>query len=129
MTAVEIAGRPAMSKIKLLILAAIGFLAALALWIINPFGNLFDPLDAGRNSVSGQHVGQTKQAIVARFGPPSNQWEGHYGNPDDRYCKANNPAITFIYERPSGILYLSFKQVNGAWVCFTSDWMPNGCVF
>jgi hypothetical protein len=88
--------------------------------------NPFDPLDGGIDPSTGKFVGKTKASILRRFGEPSHQWEGHYGAPSWDYASQHSPAVTFMYERWTGIHYLSFELVDGEWVCFRSSWMPNG---
>jgi len=102
-------------------------IAALAVYLVR--GNIFDPLNRGRSPVSGEFVGQTRTAIEAKYGPPSHECKGHYGSPPCEYTKKYDPAITVTYERGGGTLYLSYHEQQGEWVCFSSDRMPNGCVF
>ena len=86
---------------------------------------------ANRNPepVEGEYLNQRMAAIRDRFGPPSDEWEGHYGNRTDEYIKKHDPSVTMIYVRSAGTLYLSFERVNGEWVCYSSHWMPKGTVF
>jgi hypothetical protein len=100
-----------------ILLGAIAYFAFHLGFMRNPF----DPLDAGTEPVSGQYVGQTRDAIERRFGAPSRVRAGHY------YMK-DPSAVTLLYERLSGTLYLSFQEVDGEWVCFSSDWVPKGRV-
>jgi len=93
------------------------------------YRNPFDPLDSGRNPVEGEYLHQTRDSIRERFGPPSDEWQGYYGYPPLSYTNLHNPSITMTYIRSAGILYLSFEQVDGEWVCYSSHWMPTGVVF
>ncbi len=90
---------------------------------VNPID---DPLSG---PISGEYVGETKTDLISRFGEPSHQWNGHYGSPSLEYARQHVSAITITYKRPNGVLYLSFEKKGDEWVCFRSNWMPNGCVF
>jgi hypothetical protein len=79
--------------------------------------------------VGEEYHGQTRAAILTRLGPPTHEWNGHYGNPPLGYVDAHSPAISMIYERPFGRLYLSFEQVDGEWICFSSSWLEPGAAF
>lgn len=120
-----------MSRKRILIAVVaifVAFAAAVTIYAVR--GNIFDPLDRGRSVVSGEFVGQKRAAIEAKYGPPSGECKGHYGNPGYEYEKQHDPAITLTYIRGGGSLYLSFEQnKQGEWVCFSSHWMPNGAVF
>jgi hypothetical protein len=86
--------------------------------------------DRGPEPVYGEYIGWTRTAIEAKHGPPSHEWQGHYGPPvDEEYARKHDPAVTVIYERGDGTLYVSFEKKNGEWICFRSDWMPTGWVF
>lgn len=107
---------------------AAAIVAAATIYVVR--GNIFDPLNRGRSVVSGEFVGQTRTTIEAKYGPPTNECKGHYGNPGYEYEKQHDPAITVTYVRGGGTLYLSFERnKQGEWVCFSSHWMPNGAVF
>jgi hypothetical protein len=84
----------------------------------------FDP----RKPDSGRYVGRTQEYILDRFGSPSHQWEGHYGLRAPSAGPNGGPVVTMTYERWTGMLYLSFEQVNGEWTCYSCDWVPNGWV-
>jgi hypothetical protein len=100
--------------------------AAAAVYILR--GNPLDPLDRGREPVSDDYLGMSKAAFVGTYGPPSHQWEGHYGNPRLDYVQQHPGTVSLTYERWTGTLYLSFEEVDGEWRCFSSDWMPDGWV-
>jgi hypothetical protein len=104
-------------------------LAAFFALTVKFYRNPFDPMDSGRSPVEGEYVHQTREAILSRFGTPSHQWQGYYGNPDLSYTSTHSPSITMTYIRPTGVLYLSFEEVNGEWICYSSHWMPDGWVF
>jgi hypothetical protein len=111
-----------------------GYLATLWPWLTRgpigpPRGELPRALEGGSEPISGQLVGQPQSSILGRFGPPTHRWEGHYGNPPVSYTRTYPDAVTVAYERPTGTLYLSFCKEEGRLVCFSSDWMPTGCVF
>ncbi len=110
----------------LAVLAA-GAAAALAVYLYR--GNPFDPIDRGKSPVADQYVGQTKAALIAQYGRPTHEWEGHYGNPSLAYAEQHDPAVTLTYVRSTGALYLSFERKGDEWVCFSSCWMPNGWAF
>jgi hypothetical protein len=93
------------------------------------YRHLFDPLAGPNRPVSGTHIGQKKDEFVSQYGRPTKQWPGIYGGPPDDYSQSHPTAITLVYERASGTLYLAFEIINSEWVCFSSDWMPTGCVF
>src|SRR5262249_46331273 len=79
-------GGEAMSRNKTFALAVVilALLAAVIATVIF-YRNPLDPLDAGRYPVSDAFIGEKKEAILSRYGPPSDQWEGHYGNPKVQY--------------------------------------------
>ena len=108
--------------------AGLGLAVLLAL-TVKFYRNPFDPLDAGRWPVSGQYVGQTKTSLHDRFGPPSHEREGYYGNPEADYARQHSPSVTATYIRSTGVLHLGFESVDGVWVCYSSDWMPSGWGF
>jgi hypothetical protein len=109
------------------VLFALAIAAAGAVYMLR--GNILDPLDRGHWPFSGEYIGQTRASVVARYGPPSAEWQGHYGNPREDWAKNHEPAVSMDYKRLTGNLYLSFHQVNDEWICFSSDWMPDGWVF
>jgi hypothetical protein len=94
-----------------------------------PRGELPQALEGESVPISGQLVGQLRSSILARFGPPTHRWKGHYGNPPLSYRWAYAGAITITYERPTGTLSLSFCKEASRLVCFSSDWLPAGGVF
>lgn len=114
-----------------IVIVVVAFLSCAAFLILTVifYRNPFDPLDSGRQPVDGEYVRQTKESITGRFGPPSHEWEGYYGNPPLDYANAHSPSITTTYIRFTGTLFLSFEQVDAEWICYCSDWMPNGWVF
>jgi hypothetical protein len=71
-------------------------------------------------------LGHTKAAVIHRFGPPSSSWNGSYGQDSS---EGYDPAVTLVYRRHSGAMYLSFCLENDEWVCFSADWLPNGWAF
>src|SRR5262245_3863443 len=85
------------------------------------YRNPFDPMDSGREPVTGEYLHRTMDSVQGQFGSPSHQWHGHYGSPSDDYTKQHKPSITMTYIRSTGILYLSFEQVGDDWVCYSSD--------
>ena len=94
------------------------------------WGNILDPLDGGRTVVAvPKFIGQTREAIEAKYRKPSDYSAGHFGLPDISYVKQHSPAISATYMRFSGRLFLSFEQRQGEWVCFRSLWCPNGWDF
>jgi hypothetical protein len=109
---------------------ALGGLVALsagaALIVYLYWGNLFDPMERGRRVVASDYVGRTKASVTEEYGPPTREWNGCYGKPPPNYLKLHGQAVTLIYERFTGTLYLSFDPVDDEWVCFSSHWVPNG---
>jgi hypothetical protein len=113
-------------------LAATGIVAVVLRFIIappravvaQPSGDLPGTIDGGSEPVHGQFEGHNKTRIVERFGLPTEQWEGHYGNPPASYKRQYAGAIALVYRRTSGSLYLFFCLQEGDWVCFSSDWLP-----
>jgi hypothetical protein len=85
-------------------------------------------MDGGPQPVCDHFVGHTKASIVEQFGQPSHEWEGHYGLPSLAYRWKHPGAVTLTYVCPKGALYLSFCRHGRDWVCFSSDWMPEGLV-
>ncbi|HSQ58217.1 MAG TPA: hypothetical protein VLM40_21005, partial [Gemmata sp.] len=75
-----------------------------------------------------QFIGHTEAAITTRFGPQTHRWEGMYGNPPVHYRMKYPDAVTAIYERPSGALYLAFCWEKDKLVCFSANWVPKGVV-
>ena len=49
--------------------------------------------------------------------------------PGLKYTLTYPDAVSVTYVRPDGELYLSYCWEWGKWVCFRSDWMPEGWVF
>jgi hypothetical protein len=74
-------------------------------------------------------VGKTEAEVLHIWGQPHKEWMGHYGNPPDDYITQNSPARTLMFRRWTGALYVSLKEQNGEWVCFSSDWLPKGWAF
>jgi hypothetical protein len=74
-------------------------------------------------------VGYTKADITERFGPPTDTWRGHYGRPRLSKVRTYPEAVTLVYQRASGSLYLSFCCEKGRWVCFSAQWMTKDSVF
>jgi hypothetical protein len=79
-------------------------------------------------SEDGRCVGWTEKQIKDRFGEPSHQWSGFYGKPPATYTLLHPSAVSMVYERFTGTLYVSVEPVNGEWVCFECTWAPNGCI-
>jgi hypothetical protein len=104
-----------------------GTLLVLAAYLVRH--GAFDSLDGGMMVVQNHYAGWTKGDVIGHLGPPSTHSDGHSGDPPLDYARQHSPAITFTYFRPAGTLYLSFEQVNGEWVCFSSDWLPKGAAF
>jgi hypothetical protein len=73
-------------------------------------------------------LGHGQDAIVARFGPPTHHFEGHYGCPPVSYKLEYPGAHTNVYAGPAGSLYLSFCRERGRWVCFSATWLEIGSV-
>src|SRR5262245_29598167 len=98
-----------------------------------PIGDLPESVEGEKDGFSrtfeDRFLGHTKESIIRRFGPPSVQFDGHYANPPFEYRWFFFDAVTLMYERPSGSLYLSFCYQKGQWVCFSADWLPTGAVF
>jgi hypothetical protein len=61
------------------------------------------------------NVGQTKAALIQRFGPPSGGW------------REDASTMTILYKRSGGTLYLSFDKQQGEWICVRSNWVPDRC--
>jgi hypothetical protein len=112
-------------------------LAAVIIWFLMPprepiglaDGELPKTIEGGQKPVAGSFIGHSKSKITERFGPPSHQSKGHYGNPPAEYRRKYAEAVTFFYDTPTGTLYLSFCLEEGDWVCFSSHWLPKGVVF
>ena len=79
--------------------------------------------------VYGTYVDWTKAAIIEKLGEPEHRWAGHYGNPPVSWAQQFDPCETFMYTISGGTLYVSVYQIDGQWVCFSSDWLPKGTVF
>jgi hypothetical protein len=73
--------------------------------------------------------GQEKQAILKKFGKPTREWVGHYGRPPEDYLQNHKDAISVTYDYSDGKLYLSFEKRGDDWICFSSDWLPEGAEF
>jgi hypothetical protein len=101
-------------------LAAVG-LCALSVWWLAP------PLK--HHPYAGKYAGKTRAEIIEALGEPTEEWEGHYGNPPVSYVRQYSPAKTCVFARSDGSLYVSFHQVNGDWICFSSTWLPKGAAF
>jgi hypothetical protein len=78
--------------------------------------------------ITGTHAGRTREAIVAELGRPSSEWVGHYGLPSASYRLRHKGAKVLYYHWQSGDFYASIEEVNGRWICFSSDWLPEGWV-
>jgi hypothetical protein len=50
-------------------------------------------LEAGSDRGNEYFIGHPERAIIARFGQPTNEWDGHYGNPPDEYRRTFPEAI------------------------------------
>lgn len=94
-----------------------------------PRGELSQVVEGGSEPTAGAFVGHPEANIAERFGPPTHRWRGHYGAPPLSYQRTYPEAVTAVYERPAGTLYLSFCEERGRLVCFGSDWLPAGWVF
>ncbi len=94
-----------------------------------PDGEFPTRVEGGAEPVTGHLVGHLRSHILQRFGPPSHQCAGHYGNPPFEYRRRFWGAVTWTYDRPPGTLYISFVPQGEDWVCFSSDWLPRGVVF
>lgn len=102
-------------------------------WTRTPVGAPVEGLPAaiedGSEPTADRFVGHTEADIVSRFGPPTHSWSGHYGAPPLQFQHVYHDATTATYVRAGGVLYLSYCVEGGRRVCFTSHWMPEGCVF
>ncbi|MBP3956122.1 hypothetical protein J8F10_12595 [Gemmata sp. G18] len=74
-------------------------------------------------------VGHTEASITEHFGPPTEHWAGHYGMPPLSVQRLYPEAVTHIYQRPSGQMYLSYCREKEQWVCFSATWLAQGAVF
>jgi hypothetical protein len=74
-------------------------------------------------------IGHTEASIIERFGPPTDTWKGHYGLPRMRERQAYPEAVTHVYQRPSGRMYLSYCREKGKSVCFSATWLSEGSMF
>jgi hypothetical protein len=78
-------------------------------------------------SVAHECLGQTRAQVIARFGPPTDSWEGNYHpfNP-----RATGPIETITYVRKfgtaPGTLYILFEMRGDQSVCIAADWLPEG---
>ncbi len=111
----------------ILIGAVLGIVIVLAFrmgYISKPF----DPMDHGSKHVKDEYVGETRAAILSRSGPPTHEWKGIYAAPPVEYAELHPEAITMIYQRPTGALYLAVEPINDVLTCFSSDWVPKGMI-
>jgi hypothetical protein len=76
---------------------------------------------------SNSLVGMTRREIIAVWGQPGSEWEGHYGRP--RKEDPLHPVRSLMIERGNWDLYASFYQEGDEWICFISSWIPKGAVF
>ncbi len=130
-----------MKKGVVALLATIGI--ALSIHLVNSWQNTarkpvgvpvfelpeLDVFDGEKKPVQGTLAGHAESKILERFGPPSDRWDGHFGCPPYDYSRQYPDAVTAVYIRPSGTLYLSFCQQEGRSVCFSSCWLPKGWAF
>jgi hypothetical protein len=86
------------------------------------------PEGLGNHYVGGQYVGWTREAIESRFGTPTRESAGLYGNPPIDYVNQHPAATTMTYEKLRGTLLIAIEPVNGVLTCFSSDWVPNGVI-
>jgi hypothetical protein len=78
--------------------------------------------------LSDTHIGLTREQIIAELGEPKVERKGHYGAPPDDYIEQHAGARTLYWEWWSVHFYASIEEIAGRWVCFSSDWVPRGCV-
>jgi len=120
------------SRFRLSTVVALMFVLAVAFaWGFKGFREeqrFREAIEAEQEAAKG-YLGATMTSVMARRGNPSEKWEGHYGHPDLAYVNAHGPPITMIYNDSLGVLYLSFEQVNGQWVCFSATYVREGTVF
>ena len=74
-------------------------------------------------------VGHTEADIVARYGPPSYQWKGHYGLPNVEFTSKYPDEVTAVYNRGTCTLYVSFCRSHGRLVCHWANMVPEGTRF
>jgi hypothetical protein len=79
--------------------------------------------------IEGRFIGKTEEQIIAELGRPNRRWEGHYGLPPMEYVNQHPKAWTLVFFQRTGTQYVSVEEVNGKWICFSSDWLPKGAVF
>jgi hypothetical protein len=93
------------------------------------YQQMVDPLADLANSgyLSGTHVGQKKGDLLRRFGQPSDEKPGIPRHPAVEFTQAHPTAVTLIYYRSTGVLYLTFEKIDDEWICFSSDWYSNNC--
>jgi hypothetical protein len=77
----------------------------------------------------GKYIGCSEEQIVAELGRPNQRWNGHYGLPSLGYANQHPNAWTLVFHQKTGTQYVSVEEVNGKWICFSSNWLPKGAVF
>jgi hypothetical protein len=90
-------------------------------YVTDPIG---EKLKMGKACLS-----QKKASVLNRFGKPTCEHKGYIAPVREEYVKAHPVSVTLEYRCRSGTLYLSFEPVNGEWVCYDADWLPEGFAF
>lgn len=83
-------------------------------------------IESGREH---QFVGHSLTSIFEKYGKPDTQWDGLFGNQEAWPRLKYWNAVTWVYRRPTGELYLSFCPQDGGRICFRSTWLPTGSSF
>ncbi|HVW35746.1 MAG TPA: hypothetical protein VHB99_00520 [Pirellulales bacterium] len=76
----------------------------------------------------GRLVGQSRAAVVSKFGLPKDEFDGHYGLPDASFVKLHPTAKTLIFPQSGGKLYISFERKGAKWIAFACSYVPDGSV-
>jgi hypothetical protein len=75
---------------------------------------------------------KTKAQILAKFGQPTDQWDGIYAPQIPKYAKLDQ-VETITYARQfgtaSGTLHMLFEKNGNQSDCIMADWLPQGREF
>ncbi len=75
------------------------------------------------------HVGKTREELIALLGPPTREGPWYIGLPPVEYKEKYKGAQTLEWHWGShGQFLASVHSADGKWVCYTSCWVPKGCV-
>ncbi len=96
-----------------------------------PFLRPDDPQRLKRAMSHDGYVGQTEAQLRAAFGWPADDQEGYHplGLRGPAAPLAGGPIRTTVYETKTGSLWVWLERRGGNWICFESEWVPNGTDF